>query len=303
MIQYKFLFLLFFGLILCGCGLKRPPIETISEVKEDFQTKITDTIKMTYPSKLYKSLAYGELKVYKPDAFLKLDSIYRIKQQYLERNDFSGLHKSNIEELIPGYRAAAQKEINEVKYEIEHVFQIRTPGEDSVTIHHNFYVFNYQDSLMMVTPFYQFRIPLKTERFLNAYIYRQHFLTDRNLYISEREVNFINYMDQHKTTLIGSPQLQPFMNHVFMLMDFSNIAHSVDFNDLSKYMAIHYFKTNAFTPVIQDLGKLYVYKDKDEIVNYELKVKWKDKKDQLIKQTIFTFSPYLQIEKVKTKVF
>lgn len=294
---YRISFLLLIIVTFSGCGLQQKPIETIADVKQHFQNKIEDITSAIYAGKNYKSIAFGETKVYRPDAFRKLDSVYKIKQKYIQNNDLRGLRNSGIEDVIPGYRAAASQVLDSVKYEIEHVYQ--TSKVDTISIHHSFYLFNYKDSLELITPFYTYDIPSKLYPFFDDYIYRKHFITDRNLYISSEEVNFINYFNQHKTELIGTEKLQPFMIHLFKLMRFAHEAHSVDFNELSKYVALHYLKDQYKDIIITDLGKLYAYKEDQKVLNYELKITWTHKNDNNTQSTTFTYSPYLELEKVK----
>lgn len=291
-------FVLIISLSLYSCGLQKEPIETIADVKEGFQQKIEDTTATMYPAGTYKSLAFGEMKVYRPPAFEQLDSIYSIKQHYLQTNDLRGLHKSGIEDLIPGYRAAAREQLDSIKYEIEHVYEVDTNNE--IAVHHTFYVFNYKDSLTLIYPFYSYRIPKSLSESFYNYTYHRHFLTDRDLYISQKELNFISYFDKEKVNLIGTDELQSFMQHIFKLMQYAHSVHSVSFNELSKYVALHYLKDLYGDLTILNFGQLYSYSEGDKILSYEITVKWKTNASDTELTSVFSLDPYLQVKNVKT---
>src|SRR5690554_5743797 len=97
----------FFGLaflifILTSCATSsNGVIKTLQDQETGFHLKIEDTTKSIYKNQNYKSLAYGQLKVFKPNSFVRLDSLYTAKQKYIENNDLRGLQKSGIEDLIP----------------------------------------------------------------------------------------------------------------------------------------------------------------------------------------------------------
>lgn len=261
---------------------------------------IEDTTTKRFSEQDYQSLSYGEMKVYKPEAFVKLDSIYSIKEKYLNNNDQSGLRKSGIEDLIPGYRAAAQEEVDKVQYEIEHIFQ--TEEESYLHIYYSFFLFNYEDSLLSITPFYDFKIVKKYKESFYEYLFGYHFVDDRNLHISIDEQDFIQFFRQREVELIGSDELEPFMNHVMNIMGVAKELHTIDFREIGRQVAFSYFKANRKSQnvVVDQLGKLFEIKENDVIQNYELEIDWTNEDTSLKYSTTFMFNPYLEILNVKT---
>lgn len=240
------------------------------------------------------------MKVYKPDAFVQLDSIYRIKEQYLNNNDRIGLRQSGIEDLIPGYRAAAQEEIDKVQYEIEHIFQTE---DDIIHIYHSFFLFNYKDSLLSITPLYDFKILKNQKELYYKYLFGYHFVDDRDLYISIDEQDFISFFRQQEMQLIGSDKLQPFMNHVMQMMEVANELHTIDFREIGRQLALSYFQSNRKSQnvMVNKLGKLFEVKENEIIQHYELEIDWTDKDTNLNYKTTFEFNPYLEMGDIKTE--
>lgn len=287
--------------ILTRCGMTEyKPIERIQDQKEKFHAAIEDTTAKEFAGKNYQSLSYGEMKVYKPEAFVALDSVYSIKEEYLNNNDEAGLRKSGVEDLIPGYRAAAQEEVDKVRYEIEHIFQ--TENDTFIHIYHSFFLFNYKDSLLNITPFYDFKIIKNQKQSFYNYLFGYHFVDDRNLLISIDEQNFIRFYKQKEMQLIGTNQLEPFMSHVLNVMEVARGVHTVDFREIGRQMAFSYFKGNRKSQnvAIDKLGKLFEVKEDDIIQYYEVEIDWTNEDTNANYKTSFKFDPYLEILDVKT---
>lgn len=296
----KVLYVILGSIVLASCG-DVSPVKTISDQKVDLHNIIEETAKNNHVLEDYQSLSFGLMKVYKPDAFILLDSVYTVKQEYIKNNDLRGLRRSGIEDLIPGYRAAALQEIDEVQYEIEHIYQTSTP--DSVHIHSSFFLFDYKDSLLFVTPFYDFKIGSKHKDLFYAYQFDYHFVTNREIYISEEEWDFLHFFKTRQFELIGSPELEPFMQHTMLVMEAAKKSSTVDFRNLSKLLSMNYFSELGKKITIDSFGKLMVLEENDVVVNYEFKVDWIDESmEGMMKSTTFSFSPYLEIEGIETVI-
>src|SRR5690554_6533345 len=88
-------------LILFSCDVSNhAPITTFKDQTEKLHAIIENTSAEQYANQIYQSLSFSELKVYKPEAFVQLDSMYRIKKEYLDNNDLRGLKQSGIEDQI-----------------------------------------------------------------------------------------------------------------------------------------------------------------------------------------------------------
>jgi len=277
---------------------KHSPIVTFKDQTEKLHGIIEKSAQEEFVSQNYQSLSFGDLKVYKPEAFVQLDSVYRIKNEYIKNNDLRGLNKSGIEDLIPGYRVAAQEKIDEVQYEIEHLFQTST--DDSIKVYHSFYLFDYKDSLISTTPFYDFNIAKEYATLYYAYQFDYHFVTDRDIHASRAELDFIQFFKQREVQLIGEEALEAFMNHTVKVMDAARKMQTIDYRQVSKRLALDDFKKLNSDVVIEKFGVLYAIETDGFVDSYELEIEWTDKLDQH-KTSTFSFSPYLEILDVKTE--
>ncbi|RYM33035.1 hypothetical protein ERX46_13370 [Brumimicrobium glaciale] len=302
--KFSIVFLLVIGIVITSsCGnVVNTPVKTINDQKESLHKTIENHTKDKHILDSYQSLSFGQMKVFKPDAFIRLDSVYSVKEAYLRNNDYRGLRRSGIEDLIPGYRAEALQEIHEVQYEIEHIYQTVTTA-DSIKIHSAFYLFNYKDSLLLVTPFYNFNIDKKFKDLYYAYQFDYHFVTNRELYISEAEWDFLHFFKNKQIELIGSDELAPFMNHTMSIMEAAKKASTVDFRNVSKILAMNYLNSLQTKIAVEKFGKLMALEENKTLIGYEFKVEWIDETfGALRKSTTFSFSPYLEIESINTEV-
>lgn len=293
--NFRFLLLIIMPVLLYGCGLSQEvTTETFESKTKKFENSIEREAFFKNKDDNYQSLSYGELTIFKPLSFVQLDSVYAIKQNFLDRNDMRGYRKSGIEELIPGYRAAAQKDIDKVQYEMEHVYQ--TSVFENLTIHHDYYTFDYQDSLLNVTEFYKYTIDKKSQDFYYAYEFRMHFVDDRDLYISKAEQDFIIFFKQRERELIRTDELSPFMKHTMTVMEMAKKAGTVDFREVSKWIAMRLLAKKELDLTIEDFGELFAFEKEGVVQGYELKVAWKNNEnDKKEMETTFTFSPYLEL--------
>ena len=290
------------SIFLYSCGnIANTPIKMINDQKETLHTSIEKKTKDKHIQESYQSLSFGQMKVFKPDAFIRLDSVYAVKESFLKNNDFRGLKRSGIEDLIPSYRAEAMQEIDEVQYEIEHIYQTSTV--DSIKIHSAFYLFNYRDSLLFTTPFYDFQLDEKYTELYYAYQFDFHFITNRKIYVSKKELEFIRFFKNRQFELIGSDELSNFMDHTMTIMEAAKKASTIDFRNVSKILAIDYFNILGNKIVLDKFGELMAIERNGIVIGYEFKVEWSDEKNGALKKsTTFGFNPYLEIVSTDTVV-
>ena len=267
----KVLYVIIGSIVLSSCGNTNAPVKTINDQKAVLHKTIEETTKRNHVLDDYQSLSFGQMKVFKPDAFIILDSVYTVKQEYLKNNDLRGLRRSGI--------------------------------EDSIHIHSSFFLFDYKDSLLLVTPFYDFKLESKQKDLFYAYQFDYHFVTNREIYISEAEWDFLRFFRTRQFELIGGSELEPFMQHTMIVMEAAKKSSTVDFRNLSKILAMNYFSELAKKIAIESFSELMVIEEKGEVINYEFKVDWIDETmEGMNKSTSFTFSPYLEIEGINTVI-
>ena len=284
-----------FILLLFSCITPHEPIETIDKSIVSREKMIEDTLREKYGEDHYISLAFGQLTVYKPPSFQQLDSLYAIKQDYIENDDLRGLHQSGIEDVIPGYRAQAQNDIDQVKYELEHIFGVK--NTDSIRVMHTYFTFNHSDEIQSISNLYDYIIHEKYEELHQKYLYGYHFTTNRDLYISKSESEFLELFKQREWELAQQKKgLDSFMNHTFSLMKLAQKINSVDFRTLAKFSSIEKLKSlhPGASITIEEFGELMMLENaNDQIIGYEFKIIWKAEGASL-KATTFSFSPFLK---------
>lgn len=286
-------------LFLCSCISSYEPVERFEENEEKRREKIENRLVKRHSDSTYQSLAFGQLIVYKPESFKALDSLYALKDEYIERNDLRGLEKAGIEDMIPAYRAEAQEDIDEVRYEIEHVYSIKK--NDSLTVQHAIFLFNHQDSITSEDQLYKYTIPQGLKEMHTNYLFEYHFITNRDLYISRDERDFIRYFKSKEQQLAGTKSLQPFMVNLLNTMQLAQRINSVDYRDLVKFKSIQKLKDLNTNLTIIEFGTLLALKDKnDQIIGYEFSIRWQRDDDKIKKKTIFSYSPTLNLIETQT---
>ncbi|MDX1652487.1 MAG: hypothetical protein R3277_08350, partial [Brumimicrobium sp.] len=218
-----------------ACATQYTPIETFQERDENRHKKTEAYIKEKFPGKEYKSLAFGKTIVYKPSSFEILDSLFTVREEYIDKGEIRELKTSGVEEMIAAYKPVAERDAHLVQYEHEHIYKFVKGSNHSV--HHDYFLFNSKDSLLTHTPLYSYEIPAKWSELHNSYIFEFHFITDRDLYISGRERDFLDFFKSREQALIGEDELQDFMVHTLKIMNYARQINSIDYSELTKYIA------------------------------------------------------------------
>ena len=285
--------------ILFSCVPAYEPNPSIEDRNLKREKIIENHLKTQLSNTVYQSLAFGQLTVYKPESFKKLDSLYALKDDYIERNDLRGLQTSKIDELIPAYRAEAAQDIDKLTYELNHIY--RTNKKDSFTVSNTYFLLNNNDSILSQDEIYNYTLPNKYKAVLIDYLYEYHFLTDQNYNISYQEERFLEYFKQQAELVAGTADHQPMMFHIMSLMQLAKRVSSVDYRLLVKYKSIEKLKLYGTNIVIEEFGELSALEDANQnISGYEYVIIWKDKNLASNQKTVFYYSPNLMLEGVRT---
>lgn len=239
----------------------------------------------------YESLGFGPLHIFKPDAFNTLDSLYALKYKYEQEEKYREYRASGIEELIEDYKKSAEESKKEITYELEHIYSLNK--EDQITIHHDYFLLDYNDSIISHTPLYDYTIPVSLKEMQLNYLFELHFLTENERYISQDEQAFIQYYKVREQELIRSGKLQDFMVHTLGLMQIAKSIRSVNTLDLVK--ALVRMKLDELPEEIStvDFGTLLAHESSSKkLLKYEIKVSWETPTDK--HQKAFEFTPYLE---------
>ena len=292
-----FIVIVTFFTIISSCGIRYNPVETFEGQDKKRHEKAEAYLKSKYPDKEYSSLAFGTTIVYKPPSFNTLDSLYAVKKEYIDNDELRELKTSGVEEMIEAYRPKAQEDLDQVEYEFEHIYYLAK--NDSIEVNHDFFVFNYKDSIITYTPFYNYSIPSNKKEVHNSYLFEFHFTTDRDLYISQREKDFLSYFKAREEELIREPELDSFINHTLKLMTLANRINSIDFKLLSQHISLKFIKNISNDAIIESFGTLIALEDSNNnVIGYERTIKWSEK-DKIYETTI-TFNQYLELDNMKT---
>lgn len=284
--------------LISGCGVKYTPVQTFEDQDAKRHQKTEEVLSSMHTDKQYESLAFGKTIVYKPPSFNTLDSLYAVKKEYIENDQLRELKMSGVEDMIENYRPIARQDIDEVRYEFEHIYYLTK--NDTIQVNHDFFVLDYKDSIVTHTPFYKYEIAKNRKELHNSYLFEFHFVTDRDLYISGREREFIQHFKAKEESLIGEPELQQFMMHTMDVMKLANSVNSVDFNILTKQLGLNIVKFLSKDAVIESFGTLIALEDENNtVLGYERKIKWSE--NNKVNETKIIFNPYLELEKMETK--
>lgn len=286
-------------LVLSSCISSHQPVERFQEKENNRKELIETILTKEHGDSVYQSLAFGPLTVYKPESFRELDSLYALKDDFIERNDLRGLKTSGVEDKIPAYRAEAQNDVDKVEYEIEHIFSLEY--DDSFNISHTFFLFNHEDSLLSQDKLYSYTLPSQYKKMHNKYLFEYHFITSRDLYISRDEMEFIQFYKKKERQLAGTEELDSFMVNTMKTMELAQNINSVDYRELIKYRSIENLKPLGGDITINEFGTLIALKDENErIVGYEYTIRWHDNANNIKKKSIFSYSPTLTLEGIET---
>ena len=292
-----FLIVLLGGMIFNSCGLKYTPTPTLEERRKQREQIIEKYIHENIKeNKSYESLAFGPLTVYKPEEFHRLDSLYDVKFKYEEEGRMKEFERTGLQDEIDQQIELAAKVKDKITYELEHIFSLQKGTE--LTIFHDYFMLNDDDSIMIHDPFYSYQIPLSLKRTQLNYLFELHFLSPSERYIQDDELNFILFMKQREQELIENQRdLSKFMTHVLTLMDIARRAGSVDFVDLTKAIANQYIKSKYKGSVVSEFGSLIVKEDANgQVEEYQLDVRFRTnlEGEEVEIKSEFKFSPYLE---------
>jgi hypothetical protein len=158
---------------------------------------------------------------------------------------------------------------------------------------------DHKDSIVTHTPFYDYVIPKKWKELHNSYLFDFHFVTDRDIYISSREREFLAHFKAKEEDLIGEPELQSFMIHTLTIMKLANHISSIDFNALTKQLSLNIIKFLSKDAIIESFGTLIALEDANTIVlGYERTIKWSE--NEKINETTIIFDQYLEFQQMQT---
>jgi hypothetical protein len=285
--------------MLISCLPTFEPKQSIEERNIKREKIIENHLKTQFSNSVYQSLAFGQLTVYKPESFKKLDSLYALKDDYIERNDLRGLKTSQIDEVIPAFRAEAAQDIDKLTYELDHIYRINK--KDSFTVSNTYFLLNHEDSILSQDEIYNYTLPNKFKEVFLDYLYEYHFLTNQNYNISYQEERFLQYFKQQADLVAGTAELQPMMHHIMSLIQLAKKVSSVDYRLLVKYKSVEQLKLYGTNIVIEEFGELSALEDENQnIIGYEYIITWKDNDLKSTQKTLFYYNPNLMLESVRT---
>lgn len=288
-------------LFLCSCITPFEPIASFQDNQREKEEKIEAYVQQEIRFNkekigIYESLAYGDFIVYKPQIFHALDSLYAIKDSLIRANQQREIVQSNIELYIEEYRGKAKEQQNKITYETEHIYCIRGSSEHS--IYSEFFYMNYQDSVMSTYEKFHFTIPRQDYTMYKNYLFEMHFITPRDLYISELERNFITFFKSKEKEFYKTVEHEEFIKHTLKLMTIASNINTLDFVSLSRLIGTSNIREKSQQAEIINIGSLIALEDNfDQVIGYELEFTWNNKENKFDKNIVSTieFDPYLRI--------
>lgn len=280
--------------LLQSCFTPQRPFISVEERQRNREALIEAYMQgQVEDSTQYNSLAFGPLVIHKTAAFLRLDSLYEVKQTYLDNYQFDQLKRDGIDKQITTQKSIAEQEKNRLKYEMEHIYFIQQ--KEKLHVHHDYLVLNYNDSILVHDPFYMYKVSKIDKKTLINYLFELHFLSDKRINISPQELNFIQFYKERELELIRTNELNDFMRHVMDIMSLASSTQSIDFTSLSRSIAINLIKQSYSKANFVDFDDLLVTEDENnQVLYYELTTHWKIDGEIDKARTIIRYSPYLE---------
>ena len=303
----KLILLLIFGAFLFSCNVHFVPLPTLEERQflreKAVEEHVRSVIRKENISNRYESLAFGPLIIYKTEDHLLLDSLFDVKYQLIEENNLRTYRKSGLEKIIEEQREKARKRENELLFETEHIYMVHIPKGDSIAVHHDFIVLNNSDSVIMHTRFYHYTFPKSMKEMAINYLFELHFITQRDSYITNEEIDFLRFFKEKEADLIGTPELSPFMRHTLSLMHIARSMNSVNYVTLTKYIAMRYLMDRYNQREILDFQPLNMVEENGNLVGYNLSFRWVNNQLEPNTEMIteMEFSPFLEILSVSDR--
>lgn len=288
-------------IFLCSCITPFEPIASFEDNQREKEKKIEAHVQQEISLNrkkvgVYESLAYGDFIVYKPHIFHALDSLYAIKDSLIRANQQREIVQSNIELYIEEYRGKAQEQLDEITYETEHIYCIR--GSSHHSIYSEFFYMDSKDSIISTFEKFHFTIPRQDYNMYKNYLFEMHFITPRDLYISQLERDFIMLFKSKEIELYKTFEHEKFIQHTLRLMDVASVINTVDYVSLTRVIGTALIREKSKEAEILKIGSLIALEDNfQQVIGYEMEFTWNNKENKFDKNIVSTieFDPYLRI--------
>jgi hypothetical protein len=297
-----------FSAMLYSCAIPYTPVQTFEDTQVAREKKIeafvnSEILQERKKLDVYESLAYGQLIVYKPPSFLILDSLYDVRYQLSKAGKDREIIQLGLDQHIEKQRQLAQADKDELRYEIEHIYSIRSQGQYTITS--RYFYLDHKDSVLLTSKHYEYSIPRGTYSQLKNYLFEMHFTSPREMYILRNEQQFIQTFKTKEREYIGTDEHEQFMRHTLQLMEIASRLSTVDYVKLTsalgrlllaqKVEKVEIVKVDELVALENDLG---------EIIAYELDVIWSDKSNEqeLLIKTTFEFDPFLRVRNMNDEL-
>lgn len=293
---------LFGVLFIVGCINLKKPYPTIEMRQQQREKLIESYLENNYEEKDdYKSLAFGPLTIHKTPAFLRLDSLFDVKEELQSNYKFEEFKQQGIQRKIDEQRKIANEEKHLLKYEIEHIYT--TKEDNRLRVNHSYFVLNHEDSILVHDAFYSYTIHPSFEESLIDYLFELHFISNEKIRITSRELDFIVFFKERELELIRTDELEPYMQHVMVMMALAASSRSVDFVDLAKSLAINEIKKEYRRADFSKFDDLMLTEDEDgRVLYYELTSHWVLEDEIEKASSTIRFSPYLEVLQVEHEI-
>lgn len=293
-------FLILSALFLCSCITPFAPIASFDDNQREKEKKIEAYVQkenlLNRRIGVYESLAFGDFIVYKPQIFHALDSLYAIKDSLIRANQQREIVQSNIELFIEEYRGKAQEQIHEITYETEHIYCLRGSSQHSISS--EFFYIDSRDSIMSTFKKFDFTIPRQEYNMYKNYLFEMHFITPRDLYISQLERDFIMLFKSKEIELYKTVEHEKFIQHTLRLMNIASNLNTVDYVSLSRVVGTALVREKSKEAEILKIGPLIALEDNfQKVIGYELALTWNNKETKFENNIVSTieFDPYLRV--------
>ncbi len=222
-----FSFFLLIGSI-SACGLKYEPQTMPEDQKLNRQKAVELMVEQEFSTKgmTYKSLAFGQTAILKPQSYKVLDSLFAEKYK-LEQE---GRNDRYLNEAIEVQQIICQRDTNTILYRENHVFSLTY--RDTAQIIHGIFDLNKNNELKNVKFEESVYIDKELVPFYTYYLFEGSFLYPG--YSAEtRETAFYRFYREKLAVLSGS-QKDTYLEHMLRLMSYAKRKKTLENTTLAK---------------------------------------------------------------------
>ncbi len=247
----------------------------------------------------YKSIAFGESEVIKPDSYKLLDSLHEIKY----RNENRGIYSKSLDQEISHQRLIVVNDTNPIYYVENHVWELSK--NDTSEFYAGKFILNVKDEIVDVEITESTELPSSYSALYKSYVYEESMISP-GFSANQSELQFYSLYKSHAATL-GEPEKSLFVKHTLDLMNIAKTTKTLVTVDLIKALLLEKTTNKSYAVknvIFSKMEELYGSGMDNQILGYNITFSFQMEENGITQQHEYyaQLDPYLQIillEKIK----